>query len=197
MKNTLCIYIEEALGKELKTPKDFEMLRERIYERLHVLISATTLKRAWGYLDDGVQNRQGTMDILARFIGFQNYEEYETNASTYRQETQSSPVMSRKLNVDEELKAGDRLRIIWHPDRECEITYLGSLTFRVDNSINTRIKERDTFQCSLFIEGEPLYIDNLIQESRPPVAYVCGKKSGIRFEKIDTSTSAAAQEGKE
>ena len=197
MKKELCIDIEQALGREIRTPKDFEMLRERIYDRLHILVSATTLKRVWGYLNDGVHCRQGTMDILARFIGFQNYEEYETNASTYRQETQSSPVMSRKLNVDEELKAGDRLRIIWQPDRECEITHLGSLTFRVDNSRNTRIKEGDTFQCSLFIEGEPLYIDNLIQESRPPVAYVCGKKSGIRFERIDIIPSAAVQDGKE
>lgn len=189
MKKQLCIDIEQALGKELHTPKEFEMLRERIYERLHILISTTTLKRVWGYLDEGVQNRQGTLDILARFIGFQNYEEYKANAATYRHERQSSPVMSRKLNVAEDLKKGDRIRLIWHPDRICETTYLGELTFRVDNSSNTRIKKEDTFQCSLLIEGEPLYIDNLIQESRPPVAYVCGKKSGIRFEKIDTNAS--------
>lgn len=189
MKKQLCIDIEQALGKELRTPKDFEMLHERIYDRLHLFISATTLKRVWGYLDEGVQNRQGTLDILARFIGFQNYEDYETNASTYRYEMQSSPVMSSKLSVVEELKIGDRVRIVWHPDRLCETTYLGELTFRVDNSSNTRIKEGDTFQCSLFIEGEPLYIDNLIQGNRPPVAYVCGKKSGIRFERIDNGTN--------
>ena len=189
MKNTLCIYIEEALGKEIRTPKDFEMLRERIYDRLRILISATTLKRVWGYLDDGVQSRQGTMDILARFIGYQNYEDYEANAATYKHEAQSSPVMSRKLNVAEELESGDRVRITWHPNRVCETTYLGGLTFSVHASRNTRIKEGNTFQCSLFIEGEPLYIDNLIQENRPPVAYVCGKKSGIRFERIDNDTN--------
>ena len=194
MKSTLCIDIEQALGKELCTPKDFEMLREHIYNRLHVLISATTLKRVWGYLDDGVQNRQGTLDILARFIGFHDYEDYESNAATYKHETQSSPVMSRKLNVAAELKSGDRLRIVWHPDRVCETTYSGGLTFCVNLSKNTRIKEGDTFQCSLLIEGEPLYIDNLIQDNRPPVAYVCGKKSGIRFERIDIGASATHDE---
>ena len=34
----------------------------------------------------------------------------------------------------------------------------------------------------LQVEGEPLYLDNLRQGSAPPIAYVCGKKSGVRFE---------------
>lgn len=189
MKQPLCIDIEQALSKELRTPKDFDGLREHIYNRLHILISATTLKRIWGYLDDGVQTRQGTFDILARFIGFQSYKDYQTNASTYRHEVQSSPVMSRKLNVTEELEAGDRLRIIWHPNRQCEVIYLSNLTFRVLSSCHTRITAGDTFCCSLLIENEPLYIDNLQQGNQPPTAYVCGKKSGIRFERIALKSS--------
>ena len=55
MKSQLCIDIERAIDKELHTPKDFEYLRERIYERLHLLVNSTTLKRIWGYLDDNVQ----------------------------------------------------------------------------------------------------------------------------------------------
>ena len=102
----------------------------------------------------------------------------------YKEEIQSSPVISRKLNVAEELIQGDRLRIIWQPGRICEITYQGNLTFSVSASQNTRIIEGDTFECSLLIEGEPLYIDNLRQGNRPPIAYVCGKKSGILFERI-------------
>lgn len=189
MKEQLCNDIEQALGRELRTPKDFDILHESIYNRLHVYISATTLKRVWKYLDEGVQNRQGTMDILARFIGYRSYDDYKENIATYAHEKQSSPVMSRKLNVLKELKAGDRVRLIWHPDRVCEVTYLGEQTFSVNNSINTRIKTGDTFQCSLIIEDEPLYIDNLIQDNRQPVAYVCGKKSGIRFERIVNEAS--------
>ena len=40
--------IETALKKKLQTPKDFEFLRERIYARLHILVSRTTLMRLWG-----------------------------------------------------------------------------------------------------------------------------------------------------
>ena len=90
--------------------------------------------------------------------------------------------MSRKLNVQDDLNVNDKLLLTWHPNRQCEIIYMGNLAFRVLASSNTRILSGDTFTCSLFMEGEPLYIDNLRQGDKPPVAYVCGKKSGIRFE---------------
>lgn len=184
MNRPLCMEVEKALGKQLCTPKDFDLLRKSIYDRLHIFISTTTLKRVWGYLHDDVQTRQGTYDILAKFIGYRDYKDYTDNHITYKEEIQSSPVISRKLNVAEELTLGDKLRIIWQPGRICEVTYQGNLTFSVSASQNTRIKEGDTFECSLLIEGEPLYIDNLRQGNRPPIAYVCGKKSGILFERI-------------
>lgn len=184
MNRPLCMEVEKALGKKLCTPKDFDLLRKNIYDRLHIFISTTTLKRVWGYLHDDVQTRQGTYDILAKFIGYWDYKDYTDNHTTYKEEIQSSPVISRKLSVAEELTQGDKLRIIWQPGRICEVTYQGSLTFSVSASQNTRIKEGDTFECSLLIEGEPLYIDNLRQGNRPPIAYVCGKKSGILFERI-------------
>ena len=82
------------------------------------------------------------------------------------------------------LDPGDCLRLTWQPDRVCDVVYLGNLTFRVEASTNTRLRRGDTFQCSLIIEGEMLYIDNLIQGDAPAIAYVCGKKSGVRYEYI-------------
>ena len=54
--------------------------------------------------------------------------------------------------------------------------------------VNTRLKVGDTFECSLIIEGEPLYLDNLRQDGHPPIAYVCGKKSGVFFEYVIPSS---------
>jgi hypothetical protein len=62
------------------------------------------------------------------------------------------------------------------------VEYLGDLTFQVIASENTRLRTGDTFQVSLIIEREPLYLDNLIQDGKQPIAYVCGKKSGVMFE---------------
>ena len=112
MKKQLCLDIEKAIGRELCTPKDFDLLRMFIYERLHTMISATTLKRIWGYLNEEVQTRKGSMNILAQFIGYRDFDDYVAHANALNNEVQSSPVMSRKLNVPEELKPGDCLRIL-------------------------------------------------------------------------------------
>ena len=179
--------IETALKKKLQTPKDFEFLRERIYARLHILVSRTTLMRLWGYVDEDVKPRKGTLDILSKFLGYRDWESYQENASLPK-EQQSSPVMSRKLNVNSDLYIGERLRLTWQPDRVCDVEYLGELSFRVIASENTRIQPGDTFQCSLIIEGEPLYLDNLRKgdgsSSAETIAYVCGKKTGVNFEHL-------------
>lgn len=173
--------IETALGKRMVTPKDFEFLRERIYARLHVYVSRTTLMRIWGYVEEGVEPRKSTMDILSRFLGYKDWSEYQQNALLPK-EQQSDPVMSRRISVVEDLHCGDGVRLVWQPDRVCEVEYLGELQFRVIASEKTRLRVGDTFQCSMIVEGEPLYLDNLRQDGRPPIAYVCGKKTGVWFE---------------
>ena len=175
--------IEAAIKRRPSTPKDFEQLSERIFMRLNEHLSATTLMRLWGYLPEKVEPRQSTLDILVRFLGYRDLEDYNLRrAATLSKE--SDPVMSRRLNVPEELKKGDRVLLTWHPDRTCEIEYLGDLKFEVLESENTRLKPGDTFQCSLIIENEPLYIDNLKQNRFVSTAYVCGKKTGVRFERV-------------
>ena len=174
--------IETALGREMRTPNDFEYLRERIYSRLQIMISRTTLMRIWGYLDEKVVPRESTLSILAQFLGYRNWEEFQQNSSLSEEEG-SSPVLSRRLNVANDLALGDCLRLTWQPGRICDIKYLGELRFIVTASEKTRLKKGDTFECSLIVEGEPLYLDNLRQGNHPPIAYICGKKSGINFEK--------------
>ena len=179
----LQIDIETALGRQLQTPKDFDFLRERIYARQHILISRTTLMRIWGYVAEDVTPRMSTLDILTQFLGYRGWKEYQQNALLPK-EQQSSPVLSRRLSVLPTMFPGEQLRLTWLPDRVCDIEYQGNLKFLVTASENTRLKPGDTFEVSLIVEGEPLYLDNLRQGNRPPIAYVCGKKSGVRFEYV-------------
>lgn len=184
MTKQLCKDIETALGQRMQTPKDFEMLRTRIYARLHVYVSRTTLMRVWGYVNEEVTPRTSTLNILAAFLGYRDWEEYQQQ-TLLPKDQQSSPVMNRRLSVTTAMARGDRLRLTWQSSRVCDVEYLGDLTFQVIASENTRLRRGDAFQCSLIVEGEPLYIDNLVQEDRNPIAYVCGKKSGVTFEYLE------------
>ena len=142
MTKRLCKDIEAALSRQIQTPKDFEFLRERIYARLHVLVSRTTLMRVWGYLDENVTPRPYTLDILSEFLGYSGWDDYQQHALMPK-EQQSSPVMNRKISVKDDLALGDCLRLAWQPGRVCDIEYLGDLTFKVIASENTRLQPGD------------------------------------------------------
>lgn len=68
--------VEEKAGRKMKTPKDFDFLVEQIYERTHTRISVSTLKRLWGYVDSYPSVRESTLDLLAQFVGYENYRQF-------------------------------------------------------------------------------------------------------------------------
>ena len=166
MTKKLCKEIETALHRQMKTPKDFDFLKERIYERLNILVSSTTLKRIWGYLDEGVTPREKTLDVLTQFLGYRDWEEYTQHANNPK-ESQSSPVMNRKISVKEDLALGDSIRLTWQPDRVCDIEYLGDLTFKVIDCGRRALVPRQSdprsnaaYSLCLWQKGRSLVRDN-------------------------------------
>lgn len=183
----LCSEVEKSLGRSIKAPKDFEYLRQNIYSRVNILLSASTLMRVWGYINEDVEPRVSTLDTLSRFVGFKDYAAFAKSIAAGK-ELESNPVYNRSLKVATDLRTGDVVRLTWLPDRVCVVEYTGSLNFRIIEAQNTRLRQGDTFQTSIIIEGEPLYLDNLCQkDSGAPIAYICGKKNGINFEIIPKS----------
>ena len=178
--------IEEALGRQLLTAKDFDILSERIYARVGEMVSRNTLKRIYGKMDEERDPRISTLSILARFIGYTDFYAFVNDSARSEEEGESSsPFMGRRLSVIDGLSRGDQLRLTWHPRRVCDVEYNGSLHFRVIHSENTRLKEGDTFLCGIIIEDQPLYLDMLKQGNKPPTAYICGRQGGLRFELLN------------
>ncbi|MBQ8968502.1 MAG: hypothetical protein IJ064_02035 [Bacteroidaceae bacterium] len=71
----LCRAVERELHREMKTPQDFDYLSEQVMKRLSESVSPTTLMRLWGYRPS-VKTRYSTLDILSRFIGFDDYTQF-------------------------------------------------------------------------------------------------------------------------
>lgn len=93
----LCRAIEKQLHREMHTPADFEYLSEQLLKKTGSSVSSTTLMRLWGYRPS-VTVRTSTLDILARFI---DYEDYTHFCRTYmEEEAQEAPSQV----IDEEAK---------------------------------------------------------------------------------------------
>lgn len=173
--------IEETLGKRIQTPKDFEYLSKSIFLRLHTNISPTTLKRIWGYLKENTQTRESTLNILSRFIGFNDWTEFCDRTKSELDPSQQEHILLKKKISSNELQPNQEIEISWYPNKWCRIKYLGENSFIVKKSQNTKLCENDTFQCYILIEGEPMYLDNFIHDGLPPIAFVAGKERGVIF----------------
>ncbi len=68
--------VEQSVGRKMKTPKDFDFLAEQIFNKLHEQLSSTTLKRVWGYLTETSVPRKSTLDILAQFVDYEDWEHF-------------------------------------------------------------------------------------------------------------------------
>lgn len=174
----LCREVERTFGHSSLTPRLFDALSRSIMQHTGILLSPTTLKRIWGYIDEGVTPRQSTLDVLALYAGWQSFSHLIGGSASDRE----SGVTTAGIDVARDLTPGDSLRLFWNPGRMCEIVYLGGSRFRVAASIATRLQPGDTFSCHLIISGEPLYLDTLTcSDGTVCSAYICGRKSGIRF----------------
>ena len=167
--------VELKLDRRMKTPKDFSFLRTAIWESNHEIISTTTLKRLWGYISGADETRSSTLDILSRFLGFKDWED----CLTFIDQTDgSNPIRSFHISSDS-LREGDRLSVSWKPDRRCTFRYLGNSEFVVETSENSKLQAGDTFSASLFILGEPLYVNNYVHDGNPPLPFVVGNRDGL------------------
>ena len=176
---SLCREVEATANMKPATPKGFEQLSEAIFKRTNVLLSPSTLKRLWGYIDEPVTPRPSTLDTLSRYCGWRDYEHFSMG---YTPDIESGNIGSTVIRAGENILPGERVRLFWNPSRACEIEYQGNLRWKVVESEGTRLKPGDRFRCPLIIYGEPLYLDHLIRGGSHVGVYVCGSKSGITFE---------------
>ena len=167
--------VEESAGRKMKTTADFSFLSQEIWNMIHENLSMATLKRLWGYVEGADNTRRSTLETLSHFVGFYDWDAFLVYLN---QDNGSDPVNAPHLS-SEELTPGEKVFVSWKPDRRCTFRYLGDSQFVVEKSENSKLKEGSTFSAHIFILGEPLYLDNLVQGDNPPTAFVVGNKGGL------------------
>lgn len=71
--NYLLKEVEKHYGRPLKTSANFEALSIVIERDLGEIISASTLKRLWGYVSLRPTPRMNTLNVLSKFIGKRDF----------------------------------------------------------------------------------------------------------------------------
>lgn len=171
--------VETISGLALQTHNSFIELSDRIGASLREHISESTLERLWGYSTrgaDAVSLR--TLNVLSRYVGADSWKGF--CAALKEISKVESEEFSGDSVVSSHLQAGARLRLGWLPDRLVTVQYLGCHRFAVLESLNSSLKQGDSFECAQIQTGRPLYLDRFRRTGSDAEArYVAGEKNGL------------------
>lgn len=186
IRDALIEHVKMVSGLDMQVRGDFDMLSTKIQRMIDIPLSATTLRRFFGYqeLHGSGGSSISTLNTICKYAGFRNIDAFI--ASLNGEQGNSSDFVEKLMVLSSsDLVRGDKLRIAWTPNRSMVIRYEGGgEIFTVEEAFNGKLKAGDTFHCHQFVQGEPLYCKFVMRPNMPPVDYVCGRNSGVRFEVI-------------
>lgn len=167
--------IERSAGFQIRYPSDCERLSICIRDKINETIGVTTLKRLFGFVSDVKDPRISTLDILARFCEFEDFNQMKAGVaglgdSDFEQEPDI--IVSR-------LDPGAVVSFEYLPDRKVKLLYLGNSRFRVEECKNGSLQINDILHISSFSINSPLTVTMVEREGRNLGPYTAGKVSGI------------------
>lgn len=171
--------LEERIGYEIHYPSDCERLMYEIAQSTHQHIGVTTLKRLFGFIGGTSTPRMSTLDILAGFLGYRNYNDLIRSLDPDN-ELEQKPI----LQLDaKDIGPDKRIRLFFNGHYLC-VEHEEEMRFRVLQSTDAALRKGDCVQICSFRVGYPVYVRRLLRDGLPLKACVLAKVSGI--ERIET-----------
>lgn len=89
--------VEQKAGCKMSTPRDFDLLSDRLFDECHEMLSPSTLKRIWGYVQSGGRPRLSSLSLLARYVGYADWEAFKAKAdlATIQPDIPPTPLWKR------------------------------------------------------------------------------------------------------
>lgn len=168
------------LGFIPSTPAEFKDLSLLILKKTQSTISTSSIKRLWGYVQYTSFPSRSTLNTLARFNDFKDWETFLNEVPYHDSKDSSSGFLDNSLVNANTLNIDDEIIIKWDNEKSCTLEYISYLRFRVIEANNIKLQPGDTCTLHSVCVGLPLFISNIQRESVIIPAYIGAKKGGVR-----------------
>ncbi len=169
--------VEQRFQRKPETTMHFIALSFAIESATGNQLSASTLKRLWGYVNNIPAPRVTSLDILSQYVGHKSFRAF---CEWLRAKTvETSAFFQTSYLIPEELTPGTLMELGWEPDRLVRVEYLGGQNFRVIESRNSKLQKGDVFEASSLMTGYPLCLSGVLREGKLTSPFVGGKKGGL------------------
>ena len=176
---TLPFHIIELLkkesGSELRLPSDCEVLSLDIEGKTGVHLGATTLKRLIGLAQDERTPHQSTLEVIARYLGFTNWEQLMNIEDKGNSDFGTN---GDELRADD-MSAGMQVEVTYLPDRAVTFQYLGNRHFVVISGVNSKLSAGDEVEIFNFVLHHPLLVLNVWRNGMSLGQFTAGRVSGL------------------
>ena len=170
--------LSEKSGHEIRRSRDCELLSLDIESATGEHIGVNTMKRLLGFIADEREPRISTLDVIARYLGYDDWEALrlmDANSS-------NSSFDDRDEYLACYLEIGQRVLISYPPNRTLTIENQGDNHFIVLESENSKLLKGDQLTLTHLVRGYPLLVADVMREGSSLGAFTAGKSQGIDFE---------------
>ena len=167
--------LEKRFNNEIRYPVDCESLSEDIFIVTKSRVSSSTLKRLLGFVRGTEEARLSTLDIIAEYLSFKNWNDLIINLN----DSGNSDFFNLDVIKSDELEIGCEIELKYDPNRVLCLKYIGNYNFEIFKSENSKLKTNDLLSIYYIVKNQPLYIRKVIRENRDIGEYNAGLLGGI------------------
>ncbi len=167
--------LSQKIHQDVTTPAGASVLTLDIEEKTGTHLGLNTIKRLVGVLPSESTPRRTTLNILANYLGYPDWELLKIDT-----EMQSSGFGNGNVFIEmSDLQKGATVEICWRPGRRLLIRHDGNGQYEVLESENGKLLPGDLLSLSHLAIGFPFMADKVFRDEKPLGCYRAADGAGI------------------
>lgn len=149
--------IETKANMKIRYSSDCDILAEKIFRECRFNISASTLRRLFGFVKATKTVRLQTLDAISNYLGCSTWDELIQPLNK-----ESKVVLKQIVELKtSKIKVGDKYQYTYKPEAEINLEYVGKSYFKVISAKNSLLKQGDLFKAGTLTLHHPLFISEI------------------------------------
>ncbi len=167
--------IELKANMKIRYSSDCDILAEKIFTECRFNISASTLRRLFGFVKGTKTVRIQTLDAISNYLGCSTWDEL---IQPLNKESKVTTQIITEIKANK-IKVGDKYQYTYKPEAEIIVEYIGKSYFKVISAKNSPLKNDDLFKVGTLALHHPLFISEIERNGETIEKVTEAKISGI------------------
>ncbi|MCH5223227.1 MAG: hypothetical protein J1E82_04235 [Muribaculaceae bacterium] len=167
--------LSEKANIDVTTKTGAEFLRNDIEAKTGEALSLNTVKRLVGILPYESSPREVTRDILAKYLGYDNWNllntDLQNKISDFNRPEEFIDLKELPINSDVVIK--------WSPDREIKIHHIQGEKYEILEARNSKLQKEDIIFLSQIAIGFPFIAKEVVRGGNSLGNYTAARVDGV------------------